>query len=129
MKIAAPVALLVLVVATAAVPAARSATDIVVTTNSDAVNGNTSSVAALLADPGPDGISLREAITATNNDPGTHTIRFAASLKGATITLDSQLPPLLGGGLTLKGDIDGDGKPDVTLAKTAGFSATLGTYC
>jgi hypothetical protein len=130
MRIAAPAALLVLVVAmSAAAPAARSATDIVVTTNSDAVNGNTSSVAALLADPGPDGISLREAITATDNEPGTYTIRFAPSLKGATITLDSQLPPLLGGGVTIEGDIDGDGQPDLTLAKSAGFSATLGTFC
>ncbi|MHB8644097.1 MAG: InlB B-repeat-containing protein [Gaiellaceae bacterium] len=123
-------ALLVFVVATsAAAPAARLASDIVVTTTSDAVNGNTTSVAALLADPGPDGISLREAITATNNDPGSYTIRFAASLMGATITLGSQLPPLLGGGLTIEGDINGDGKPDVTLAASAGFSATLGTYC
>jgi len=130
MKIAAPAALLVLVVVTpVAAPAARSASDIVLTTVSDAVNGNTSSVAALLADPGPDGISLREAITATNNDPGTYTIRFAPSLKGVTISLDSQLPPLLGGGVTIEGDIDGDGKPDVTLSKGAGFAATLGTYC
>jgi hypothetical protein len=130
MKIAAPAALLVLVAAmSAAAPAARSASDVVVTTGSDAVNGNTSSVALLLADPGPDGISLREAITATNNDPGTYTIRFAPSLKGATITFDSQLPPLLGGGVTIEGDIDGDGKPDVTLSKGAGFAATLGTSC
>jgi len=130
MRIAAVAALLVVVVATSmTVPAARSASDIVVTTTSDAVNGNTSSVAALIAAPGPDGISLREAITATNNDPGTYTIRFAPSLMGATITLDSQLPPLLGGGVTIEGDIDGDGKPDVTLSAAAGFSATLGTYC
>ncbi|MHB8643370.1 MAG: choice-of-anchor Q domain-containing protein [Gaiellaceae bacterium] len=130
MKIAAPAALFVLVAATsAAAPAARLASEIVVTTTSDAVNGNTTSVAALLADPGADGISLREAITATNNDPGSYTIRFAASLMGATITLGSQLPPLLGGGLTIEGDINGDGKPDVTLAASAGFSATLGTYC
>ena len=130
MKITGVVALLVLVVATsAAVPTARSASGLVVTTVSDAVNGNTSSVAALLADPGPDGISLREAISATNNDPGTYTIRFAPSLKGATIAVDSQLPSLIGGGVTIEGDIGGDGKPDVTLAKAAGFSATLGTYC
>jgi hypothetical protein len=130
MKIAAPAALLVLVAATsAAAPAARSAADIVVTTVSDAVNGNTSSVAALLADPGPDGISLREAISATNNGPGSYTIRFAPSLMGASITLDSQLPPLLGGGVAIEGDINGDGKPDLTLTKTAGFSTTFGTYC
>src|SRR5437868_13585910 len=121
MKVGVPSALLVLVVAmSAAAPSARSASDLVVTTNSDAVNGNTSSVAALLADPGPDGIPLREAITAANNDPGTHTIRFAASLKGAAIALDSQLPRLRGGGVTIEGDIDGDGRPAVTLNMTAG---------
>ncbi|MGA3205840.1 MAG: hypothetical protein ABSF12_25380, partial [Bryobacteraceae bacterium] len=36
-----------------------------------AINGDTSSVAALVANPGPDGISIQEAIMATNNDPGT----------------------------------------------------------
>src|SRR5438132_7624831 len=102
MKIAAPAALLVLVAAmSAAAPAARLASDIVVTTVSDATNGDTSSVAALLANPGPDGVSLREAISATNNAPGAYTIRFAPSLKGGTITLDAQLPPLLGGGVTI----------------------------
>lgn len=51
-----------------------STTDLVVTTTSDATNGDTSSVAALSANPGPDGVSLREAIVATNNDLGIHTI-------------------------------------------------------
>src|SRR3979411_1481974 len=98
MKFGVPAALLVFVVATsAAAPNAQSASEIVVTTVSDATNGDTSSVPALLANPGPDGVSLREAISATNNDPGTYTIRFAPSLKGATITLNSQLPPLIGG--------------------------------
>jgi hypothetical protein len=133
MKIGVPAVLLVLVVAaSAAAPAAPSASDIVVTTVSDATNGNTLSVAALLADPGPDGVSLREAISATNNDPGIYTIRFAPSLVGATIALSSQLPRLLGGGVTVEGDLNGDGKPDVTLSEAAGFSATLGTlgtYC
>src|SRR5579864_289235 len=108
---------------------AAAPVEIVVTTTSDATNGDTSSAAALKANPGPDGISLREAITATNNDPGAYTIRFAPALEGATITMDTQLPPLLGGGVTIEGDINGDGKPDVTLSKATGFSATLGTYC
>lgn len=130
LKIAGLAAVAAVVLApSAAAPAARATSDIVVTSMSDSVNGDTSSLSALSADPGPDGISLREAITATNNDPGTHTIRFAQSLAGATITLVSQLPPLLGGGVTIEGDINGDGKPDVTLAPSADFSATLGTFC
>ena len=93
--------------------ATPSATDITVTTTSDATNGDVRTVAGLIANPGPDGISLREAIEATNQDPGSYTIRFAPALAGATIT---QLwPPLTGGGVTVEGDINGDGKPDVTL--------------
>jgi hypothetical protein len=42
-------------------------------------------VAALVANPGPDGISLQEAVMATNSDPGTWNIQFAPALKGSTI--------------------------------------------
>jgi hypothetical protein len=93
----------------------------VVSTASDQENGDTSSVAALLANPGPDGISLREAIHATNNDPGARTIGFAPMLAGATIGLDSVLPPLTGGGVTIEGDIDLNGAPDVTLRPSQRF--------
>ncbi|MHB8643136.1 MAG: proprotein convertase P-domain-containing protein [Gaiellaceae bacterium] len=93
---------------------------ITVTTNSDVSNGDVSSVAKLQASPGPDGISLREAITATNNDPGTYTIRFAPSLAGTTIQVGSAagfpLPPLLAGGVLIDGDVNGDGRPDITLS-------------
>src|SRR5579864_9065598 len=92
---------------------------ITVTTTSDAVNGNVSSPAALNADPGPDGVSLREAIEATNNAPGTYTIAFASSLQGATVALNSQLPSLAGGGVTIEGDLNGDGKPDLTISGAA----------
>jgi hypothetical protein len=37
----------------------------VVSTNDDVVNGNTSSPCALIANPGPHGISLSEALLAT----------------------------------------------------------------
>jgi hypothetical protein len=99
----------------------RSGTTITVTTVSNAQNGNVSSAAALAASPGPDGISLREAIEATNNDPGTYTVRFAPGLRGATIkVMGGTLPFLTGGGVSIDGDISGDGRPDVTLRKGRG---------
>src|ERR1035438_5504454 len=64
-------------------------TVITVTNATMAINGDTSSVKALVANPGPDGISLQEAIIATNNDPGTWNIQFAPALKGSTIVVDS----------------------------------------
>ena len=94
---------------------------ITVTTNADALNGDVSSVARLKARPGPDGISLREAIEATNRDPGSYTIRFASGLARTTILIGrGDLPSLTGGGVTIDGDIDGDGLPDVTIAKANG---------
>lgn len=60
---------------------------VTVDNNLDVVNGDTSSIAALLASDGGDGISLREAVLATNNTSGADTIDFDASLSGSTITL------------------------------------------
>jgi uncharacterized protein (TIGR03437 family) len=91
-------------------------TVITVTNATGVVNGDTSSVKALMANPGPDGISLVEAITATNNDPGTWNIQFAPALKGSTIL--GGLPYLSGGNVTVNGDIDGDGQPDITVTST-----------
>lgn len=105
-------------------PRLASVTQITVTTTSDAINGDCSSIAALLASPGPDGISLREAISASNNTPGPENINFAPVLTGCTILIGSAtneaLPILLGGGLTIDGDIDGDGHPDITLDGSLG---------
>jgi uncharacterized protein (TIGR03437 family) len=100
-------------------------TVITVTNATVAVNGDTSSVKALMANPGPDGISLQEAIIATNNDPGTWNIQFAPALKGSTIVVDSGpnlpgLSSLSGGNVTINGDIDGDGQPDITLTSLSG---------
>src|ERR1039457_6131640 len=107
-------------------------TVITVTNATVAVNGDTSSVAALVANPGPDGISLPEAIMATNNDPGTWVIQFAPSLKGSTIHLDPApsvgflgLPFLTGGNVTINGDVDGDGQPDITLTSLSGTLAGI----
>ena len=61
--------------------------NITVNTPVDEVNGNTSSVAALIASPGGAGISLREAIIATNNTAGADVILFNAALNGVPIIL------------------------------------------
>lgn len=104
-------------------------TVITVTNATVAANGDTSSVKALLANPGPDGISLQEAIMATNNDPGTWVIQFAPALKGSTIVVDSApggvLPGLSGGNVTINGDINGDGQPDITLTTLSGTFAGI----
>lgn len=86
-----------------AATAAGASVDITVTTISDRTNGQVATVAGLIASAGPDGISLPEAIEATNNDPGEYRIRFAPALRGRTITLGSELPPLTGGGVTIEG--------------------------
>lgn len=86
-----------------------------VTNTSDAVNGNASSPDALINAPGPDGISLREAMLAANAAVEPLSISFDPSLKGATIFVTDGLPPLTRGGLKISGDIDNDGNPDITL--------------
>jgi hypothetical protein len=53
------------------------AATVTVTTTADASNGSTASIPDLIATPGPDGISLREAIVAANNTPGADAIAFA----------------------------------------------------
>ena len=103
-------------------------TELFVTTNSDATNGDTSSVSALQANPGPDGISLREAMFTTNNDPASHLIRFDQALARTAIVVDSALPPLLAGGVSIDGDIDGDGDPDVTISGGSSPDANLGFH-
>lgn len=82
---------------------------------SDTINGNVSSPAALAAAPGPDGISLREAILAVNAAPGPHSVRFAAVLTGATITLGSPLPRIEKDGTSLLGLTDSTGRPTLTV--------------
>lgn len=95
---------------------------IVVTSASNLVNGDVFSIEALKANPGPDGISLREAILAGNTTSGQKNIEFSDKLMGKTIFVAQgrhddpfTLPSLLSGNYKIKGDIDGDEKPDITL--------------
>ncbi len=88
---------------------------ITISNNSDTVNGDVSSPENLTSSPGADGISLQEALLAANNAAGPHTLRFAGSLKGSTITLQGWLPEITRNGIDIRGDIDGDGVPDITI--------------
>lgn len=70
---------------------------LMVTNTNDVVNGNTSSVIALVGSPGADGISLREAIMAANNNQDAWTANYIYfNIPGAgphVITPNSPYPP------------------------------------
>ena len=78
------------------ITAAAPTTQLVVDTTRDVSDGNTTSIANLLANRGADGlISLREAIAATNATAGANIIRFNIPGSGThTINLTSGLPTL-----------------------------------
>ncbi|MBI2423566.1 MAG: DUF5011 domain-containing protein [Candidatus Hydrogenedentes bacterium] len=83
---------------------AANTMEVGVNTLTDIVDGNTSDLAHLLANPGPDGFrSLRESIIAANNHAGADTISFLAE---GTIVLGSALPALTDptGGTAINGD-------------------------
>ena len=82
---------------------------LVVTSTSDVSDGTVTSIAALNANKGADGvISLREAITATNNTAGTDFIQFNISGAGPhTINVGTALPTITGAVI-----IDGWSEPD-----------------
>jgi hypothetical protein len=61
--------------------------NVTVSNLNDAVNGNTGSIAQLIATPGADGISLREAIYAANADAAADTINFSVN---GTINLSNR---------------------------------------
>lgn len=58
---------------------------VTVANTNDVVNGTTTSIAALIASDGGDGISLREAVTAANNTAGADTINFSALFNSAQV--------------------------------------------
>jgi FG-GAP-like repeat len=91
-----------------------------VSNTNDAVNGNISSPCTLIANPGPDGISLREAVAAANNaaGAGTITITFAAALAGQTIAPSSSngcCYIFSRDNITVLGLVDAGGQPSVTV--------------
>jgi Divergent InlB B-repeat domain len=109
-------------------PPAVSSNVVVVTTTADDVNGDVSSVPALNANPGNDGISLREALGAADATGGSATVYvlFSAALNGQTIEVMSELPPIHRDHLVLEG-VAPDGSPArVTLDARLAAPATLG---
>jgi len=113
-KLGGVVAILVTLIVCTAV----RADTLVVTNATDVVNGDTSTPAALQANPGPDGISLREAMFACDNTPGPHTITFSPSMAGRTIPLGSELR-FSQPGTTIAGLVGANGFPSVTLDASA----------
>ncbi|MEM9353444.1 MAG: choice-of-anchor Q domain-containing protein, partial [Planctomycetota bacterium] len=101
------------------------AADVTVSTVSDVNDGDTASIAALVSDPGSDGvISLREAIAAANNTAGANTIGFDPSVftGGA-----SSLIRLSGTELAISETltIDGSTGTDVVITADASGNDTL----
>ena len=88
---------------------------ITISTVSEEVNGDVSSPSALIADPGPDGISFPEAIMAVETITENYTITFDHSLSGSVIELTNGLPLIRQGNLTIDGDVDNDRVPDITI--------------
>lgn len=91
---------------------------IIVTNTNEELNGDHWRPDRLIANPGPDGISFNEAINAANSSfaaPDQHeTITFDPSLMGTVITTSIQLA-VVRDGLTIDGDINDDGVPDITI--------------
>jgi len=115
---------------------------VAVTTANDLTNADTSSIAALMANDGGDGISLREAIVASNNTLGSDTITFDSSvftgggnslirLTQGELSIDESLliDGSAGNDIVITADADGD---DVTIPNTfitdvsASFDGTAG---
>jgi predicted outer membrane repeat protein len=75
--------------------------------------GRTVTIVTTAADGGPG--SLRAAIEAANGSSELTTITFAPGLTGQTIQLTSGAVEIQAIGLVIDGDIDRDGRPDVTV--------------
>jgi hypothetical protein len=106
----------VIILAVLTATCARAA-QLTVTSASDDVNGDVSNPAALQANPGPDGISFREAVYAANHASGPHTITFAPSL-GPIHLRDPQIF-IETNYTTIEGQTDAQGTPLTTFDGSA----------
>ena len=109
------------------VTAVRAAS-ITLTTTLDEVNGNTASIAALIATPGGAGISLREAIIAANNTAGADTITLPAGTY--TLTRVGNDSTCQNGDLDINGSLTLSGAGAATTiiqgATDAAFTGSIG---
>jgi len=97
---------------------------VTVDTTSNVVDGDTSSIAALLANKGPDGkISFLEALAAVNASGPGHTLNF--NLPHGSVISFSFSVYLDAGSTIIDGDVNGDGKPDVLLDGPTGFHSLV----
>ncbi|MEO0360094.1 MAG: hypothetical protein AAF322_03250, partial [Pseudomonadota bacterium] len=69
-----------------------------------------------LADDGSGGLTLREALAAAEAMEGADEIVFDAALKDRTIVLTDRLVVGDADGVTIRGDVDGDGEIDITIS-------------
>ncbi|MEQ1902744.1 MAG: DUF4347 domain-containing protein, partial [Pirellulaceae bacterium] len=91
---------------------------LIVTNTNDTINGTITSVSALIATPGGDGISLREAITAANNTVGIDLITFNIAGAGVhTISVGATPLPGITSTLVIDGwsELDYAGTPVIEL--------------
>jgi hypothetical protein len=89
---------------------------LIVTNTNDDLNGHYWDPAELIANPGPDGISFREAMKSIWVDNGVpETITFDPSLSGSVISAAEGLDAIIRDGLTIDGDLNDDGVPDITI--------------
>ncbi|HRX70945.1 MAG: hypothetical protein KDJ22_07890 [Candidatus Competibacteraceae bacterium] len=90
-----------------------------------AMNGDTSSLDALLGDSGPDGVSLVELLTALRVSPVLD--RVLADFQESGVVQCRESLPSVQGPLTLNGDVNGDGNPDVVINGTRAEATVHGT--
>ena len=82
----------------------------IVTTDIDENDGG-----ATVANPGGQGLSLREVIALANAAPGADEIVFAPALSGSTITLTNGVMNI-NSEISIDGDIDGNLVPEITIS-------------
>jgi len=95
-------------------------TRVTVTSPTDAVNGDVRSPAALDASPGPDGVSLREALLAVNSASIPAHIELDSSLTGSTIQLSEPLPPIVVNDTAILGPPNASAPPTLELGGVSG---------
>ncbi|MEM1343237.1 MAG: calcium-binding protein [Pseudomonadota bacterium] len=82
------------------------------------VPGNYVTTALDIVNPGDGQTSLREAVEAVNTGAASGTIAFAPFLQGSVLRLTNG-PLTITGGISIDGDIDGNGTPDIFLSGDA----------